>query len=272
LNGRITKKDVLDYIERSQVSGTQLTGLLSSPLKPHLTPATEPPDTIIPHTNIRKRIAEHMVHSKRTSPHVTTVFEADMSKVVAHRAANKDAFSRDGTKLTFTTYFVAATAAALKTFPVVNSSWNNEGLILHPEVNIGMATSLGEEGLIVPVIKQADNLSLRGIARAVNDLAQRARAKQLKPDEVIGGTFTISNHGVSGSLLAMPIINQPQCAILGVGKLQKRVIVLADEAGYDTIAVRPMVFLTLTFDHRILDGAAADYFLENVVNTLENWT
>jgi 2-oxoglutarate dehydrogenase E2 component (dihydrolipoamide succinyltransferase) len=160
----------------------------------------------------------------------------------------------------------------LKAYPRVNSSWSDEGLILRNEVNIGMATSLGEEGLIVPVIKRADELSLRGVARTVNDLANRARAKQLQPDEVSGGTFTITNHGISGSLFAMPIINQPQCAILGVGKLQKRVIVLADETGYDTIAVRPMVYLTLTFDHRILDGAVADYFLARVVDTLENWT
>jgi 2-oxoisovalerate dehydrogenase E2 component (dihydrolipoyl transacylase) len=271
LKGRITKKDVLTYVERSQASVDQVSGAAALPTTPIATSAGTS-DTLIPHTTIRRRIAEHMVVSKRTSPHVTTVFEADMSNVVAHRAANKEAFARDGLKLTFTAYFVAATAAALKAFPVVNSSWSEEGLILRREINIGMATSLGEEGLIVPVIKHADELSLVGIARSVNDLANRARAKQLQPDEVSGGTFTITNHGVSGSLFAMPIINQPQTAILGVGKLQKRVIVLADEAGYDTIAVRPMVYLTLTFDHRILDGAVADYFLAKVVETLEHWT
>ena len=185
---------------------------------------------------------------------------------------HKDDFARDGAKLTYTAYFVAATALALRTFPNVNSSWDDAGLILHQDINIGMATSLGEDGLIVPVIKNADDLSLRGISRTVNDLASRARSKQLQPDEVTEGTFTITNHGVSGSLFAMPIINQPQCAILGVGKLQKRVIVLEENSGYDTISVRPMVYLTLTFDHRILDGAIADYFLAKVVDTLENWT
>ena len=220
---------------------------------------------------MRRRIAEHMLESKRTSPHVTTVFEADLSKVVAHRQFHKAAFEQDGIRLTYTAYFLAAAATALKAYPIVNSSWSDDGLILHRKINIGMATSLGEEGLIVPVVRRADELSLRGIARSVNDLANRARTRQLKPDEVSGGTFSITNHGVSGSLFAMPIINQPQCAILGIGKLQKRVVVLADDSGYDTIAVRPMVYLTLTFDHRILDGAVAAYFLAKVVETLENW-
>ncbi len=261
LNNRITKKDVLGFIASEKSSQTS-----------YETQTSLHPGTVVPHSNIRRRIAEHMVMSKQTSPHVTTVFEANMSKIIAHREVNKDTFAWDGVKLTFTAYFVAATAAALRVFPNVNSSWSADGLMLHRNINIGMATSLGEEGLIVPVIKNADDLSLLGTARAVNDLANRARSKQLQPDEVSGGTFTITNHGVSGSLFAMPIINQPQCAILGVGKLQKRVIVLEDNQGYDTIAVRPMVYLTLTFDHRILDGAAADYFLAKVVDTLEeNW-
>ena len=143
---------------------------------------------------------------------------------------------------------------------------------MNNSINIGLATSLGEEGLIVPVIKDADHLSLLGIANCINDLANRARSKQLKPDEISGGTFTITNHGVSGSLFATPIINQPQSAILGIGKIQKRVIALEDFLGYDTIAVRPMVYLTLTFDHRVTDGAIADYFLGEVVNKLENWS
>jgi 2-oxoglutarate dehydrogenase E2 component (dihydrolipoamide succinyltransferase) len=265
LNGRITKKDILTYIESGHQDLAKRDKVTIDPLNIEHT-------SFIPHSAIRRRIANHMVLSKHTSPHVTTVFEADLSKVVSHRAINKEIFARDGIKLTFTAYFVAAAAIALKAFPITNSSWNDDGLILHREINIGMATSLGEEGLIVPVIKHADELSLLGISRAVNDLANRARASQLRPDEVSGGTFTITNHGVSGSLFAMPIINQPQCAILGVGKLQKRVIALEDNAGYDTISVRPMVYLTLTFDHRILDGAIADHFLAKVVDTLENWT
>jgi 2-oxoglutarate dehydrogenase E2 component (dihydrolipoamide succinyltransferase) len=220
---------------------------------------------------VRRSIAEHMVQSKHTSPHVTTIMEADLSRVVAHRQANKDTFAKDGVNLTFTAYFVAAAVDALKAYPIVNSSWTDDGIRLHRAINIGVAASLGEAGLIVPVIKDADRLSLLGLARIINDLAQRARSKQLKPDEVQGGTFTITNHGVTGSLFATPIINQPQCAILGVGKIQKRVVVVSDAAGNDSIAIRPMVYLGLTFDHRILDGAIADNFLGRVAETLQNW-
>jgi len=187
--------------------------------------------------------------------------------VVAHRAANKAEFARGGVNLTFTPYFIAAIVAGLKAFPAANSSWSEEGLLLHGAINIGMATSLGQDGLIVPVIKGADGLSLLGLARAVNDLAERARARKLQPDEVKGGTFTITNHGTSGSLFATPVISQPQCGILGVGAIQKRVVVIND-----AIAIRPMVYLSLTFDHRILDGAGADGFLAKVVDTLQNWS
>lgn len=210
--------------------------------------------------------------SKHTSPHVTTIMEADLSRVVAHRQANKETFSRDGVNLTFTAYFVSAAVLALKAYPMVNSSWTDEGILLHPKVNIGLATSLGDEGLIVPVIKGAENLSLLGLAQTINDLANRARAHKLQPDEVKGGTFTITNHGISGSLFASPIINQPQCGILGVGAIQKRVVVISDIELGDTIAIRPMVYLGMTFDHRILDGATADYFLGKVVESLENWS
>jgi 2-oxoglutarate dehydrogenase E2 component (dihydrolipoamide succinyltransferase) len=224
---------------------------------------------------VRSRIAEHMVRSKHTSPHVTTVMEADMGRVIAHRAANKASFERDGANLTFTAYFVAAAVEALKAVPIVNSSWTDDGVLLHKQVNIGVAVSLGDRGLIVPVVKNVDQLSLLAIARSVNDLAERARGRELQPDEVQGGTFTITNHGVSGSLMAMPIINQPQCAILGVGVMQKRAVVV-DAAGStgvtaDTIAIRPMVYLTLTFDHRIIDGAIGDHFLAALVQRLQSW-
>jgi 2-oxoisovalerate dehydrogenase E2 component (dihydrolipoyl transacylase) len=207
-----------------------------------------------------------MVHSKTVSPHVTTVFEVDMSRVIAHREANKAAFERDGVRLTFTPYFVAASVAALKAYPQVNSSFTDEGLLLHKQINIGVAVSLGEEGLIVPVVKGADSMSLLGLAREVNDLAERARKKQLKPDDVVGSTFTITNHGISGSLFATPIINQPNVGILGVGAIQKRVVVLGD-----AIAIRPMVYIGLTFDHRVLDGASADWFVAKIKEALENW-
>ncbi len=270
LGGRITKKDVLTYVE-GQTAATPTVSPTSQPVAAPLTPNPQPPtpalgDTVLPLSTMRRAIAEHMVRSKNTSPHVTTVFEADLSRVVAHREANKAQFARDGINLTFTAYFVAATVAALKAFPMVNSVFDNDKLLLKREVNIGVAVSLGEEGLIVPVVKNADEKSLLALARSVNDLSNRARAKQLKPEEVQGGTFTITNHGVSGSLFATPIINQPQCGILGVGAIQKRVVVIND-----AIAIRPMCYISLTFDHRSLDGATADHFVNKVKETLEGW-
>ena len=261
LNGRITKNDVLNFVESGESAAP------ATRLSPHLTPETGTHDTLIKHTVIRRQIAEHMVMSQHTSPHVLTVMEADMSRVTKHRSANKEIFERDGVNLTFTAYFMMAIVAGLKAYPNVNSSWTDEGILVYKAVNIGMATSLGEEGLIVPVIKDADNLSLLAMARAVNDLANRARSKKLQPDEVRGGTFTLTNHGISGSLFAFPIINQPQSGILGVGAMQKRVVVTEGDA----IAIRPMVYLSFVFDHRILDGASADAFLMKVKETLENW-
>jgi 2-oxoisovalerate dehydrogenase E2 component (dihydrolipoyl transacylase) len=260
LNGRITKNDVLTFVEKRK------SGIGAQVAVPRVTLDTGAGDTLIKHTVIRKQIAEHMMMSKHTSPHVLTVMEADMSKVIAHQKANADAFMRDGITLTLTAYFMMAIVAGLKAYPMTNSSWTEEGVLVHKAINIGMATSLGEEGLIVPVIKNADNLSLLAMARSVNDLANRARSKKLQPDEVKGGTFTLTNHGVSKSLFSFPIINQPQCGILGVGALQKRVAVVND-----AIAIRPMIYLSFVFDHRILDGASADWFLMKVKETLENW-
>lgn len=260
LNGRITKNDVLNFVESGKPS------IPTTRPTAHSMPETGAHDTVIKHTAIRKQIAEHMVMSKHTSPHVLTVMEADMSRVAKHRSANKEIFARDGVNLTFTAYFMLAIVAGLKTYPQVNSSWAEEGILVHKDINLGMATSLGEEGLIVPVIKGADDMSLLAMARTVNDLATRARSKKLQPDDVRGGTFTLTNHGISGSLFAFPVINQPQCGILGVGAMQKRVVVIDD-----AIAIRPMVYLSFVFDHRILDGASADRFLTKVKETLENW-
>ncbi len=259
LNGRITKNDLQKFIESGGPTGAQPAAVPSS--------APQTGDQLIKHSVIRKQIAERMVLSKHTSPHVLTVMEADMSKIVAHRAANQGGFERDGVKLTFTAYFLMAIVAGLKTYPAANSSWSEEGILIHKAVNLGMATSLGEDGLIVPVIKNADLLSLLAMAGAVNDLAGRARARKLQPDEVRNGTFTLTNHGTAGSLFAMPIINQPQTGILGTGAIQKRVIVIGD-----AIAIRPMMYLSFVFDHRVLDGASADLFLMKVKETLENWT
>jgi 2-oxoisovalerate dehydrogenase E2 component (dihydrolipoyl transacylase) len=252
--GRVTKKDILAYVE-SRAKGEERkatselppweqpgTGDLFKPTEeayaptPAVAPRSPlraphpmlPGDELMPLSSIRRSIAEHMLKSKTVSPHVTTIFQVDLSRVVAHREANKAAFERDGAKLTFTPYFIAASVAALKAYPQVNSSFTEEGLLLHKQVNIGVAVSLGDEGLIVPVVKGADSVSLLGLARAVNDLAERARKKLLKPDEVVGSTFTITNHGVSGSLFATPIINQPNVGILGVGVIQKCVVVIND--------------------------------------------
>ena len=262
LNGRITKNDVLAFVENGKSNlGSQKSQVESHTVQPLIG------DQLIKHTTMRKSIADHMVMSKRTSPHVLTVMEADMSRVTKHRGANKAAFERDGVNLTFTAYFMSAIVAGLKAYPMANSSWSDEGVLIHKNINIGMATSLGEEGLIVPVIKGADNLSLLAMARSVNDLANRARNKKLQPNEVKGGTFTLTNHGISGSLFAFPVINQPQCGILGIGAMQKRVVVIDD-----AIAIRPMVYMSFVFDHRILDGASADWFLAKVKETLENWS
>ena len=266
LNRRVTKNDVLNFVE----SGRQPAGIPAAQA-PHPQVTAGVGDQLVKHTTIRRQIAEHMSMSQKTSPHVLSVMEADMSRVSAHRAANKEQYARDGVKLTFTAYFIAAIVTALKAHPMVNSTWTEEGLIVHSAVHIGMATSLGDEGLIVPVIKNADNLSLLAIARTVNDLANRARSKKLQPDDVRGGTFTLTNHGIGGSLLAMPIINQPQSAILGTGAMQKRVVVVTDANGNDSISIRPMVYLSLVFDHRILDGASADAFLSTIKSTLESW-
>lgn len=264
LNGRITKNDVLSFVEGGKKTMDDRPKTIVH--GPSSMVSSGAGDQLIKHTVIRRQIAEHMVMSKHTSPHVLTVMEADLSRVARHRSANKESFARDGVNLTFTAYFMTAIVAGLKAYPNVNSSWTDEGILIHKDINLGMATSLGEDGLIVPVIKGADNLSLLAMARAVNDLANRARSKKLQTDEVKGGTFTLTNHGISGSLLAFPVINQPQCGILGVGAMQKRVVVIDD-----AIAIRPMVYLSFVFDHRILDGASADWFLTKVKETLENW-
>ena len=282
--GRITKKDVLAYVEGGQAVAPweePASGELFRPTEEIFGKKQSAPDsttsagTVQPLDAVRTRIAEHMVRSKHTSPHVTTLMEADLGRVIGHRKAHKESFQREGAKLTFTAYFVAATVEALKEFPIVNSSWSDEGIVLHKSANVGVAVSLGDEGLIVPVVKDAEQLSLLAIAKAVNDLGERARSHKLVPDEVQGGTFTITNHGVSGSLLATPIINQPQCAILGVGVLQKRPVVIEGMSPSgepeDSLAIRPMVYLTLTFDHRIIDGAIADHFLAVVVQRLQSW-
>ncbi len=275
MEGRITKEDVMAFIEARNTTAVPTPAPASIPVEPLATSKSVIEvnnSTLIPHTLLRKQIAERMVQSHLSSPPVLTVMEADLSKVLAHRAANKEFFARQGVNLTLTAYFTAAIVSALKMHPKVNSSWTDEGLLIHNTINLGMATSLGADGLIVPVIKDAGALSLFGLARSVNDLATRARSKKLLPDEVKGGTFTLTNHGSAGSLFATPIIFQPQAAILGTGVMQKRAVVVSDATGNDAIAIRPMIYLSLVFDHRILDGEGADNFLKSVKDALENWT
>ncbi len=272
--GRITKEDVLIYLESRKVAPSTAA---EKPVQTAVEPApiekqVSLPGELLQLSSSRKQIAERMVNSQHTSPHVLTVMEADLSKVLAHRAANKAAFAAQDVNLTLTAYFCSAIVSSLKSFPMVNASWTDEGIQLHRDINLGIATALGEQGLIVPVIKDAGLLSLQGLAQKINDLSSRARTKKLLPEEVKGGTFTLTNHGSGGSIFASPIIFQPQAAILGTGMMQKRAVVITDLSGNDSIAIRPMIYLSLVFDHRILDGEGADRFLKAIKENLENWS
>jgi pyruvate dehydrogenase E2 component (dihydrolipoamide acetyltransferase) len=223
--------------------------------------------TVEPMSNMRQRIAEHMLASKRVSPHVYSVDEIDMTKVASLRAKSKEEFEqRYETKLTFMPFFVKAAVAGLRAFPTVNASLDGTNVVLHKEINIGIAVAL-DWGLIVPVVKGADEKNLLGIQRTLNDLAERARSKKLKPEEVQEGTFSITNPGVFGGLFGLPVISQPNVAILGLGAIEKRPVVIND-----SIAIRSMCYVTLSYDHRVVDGAVAHQFLHKVKETLENWS
>ena len=225
----------------------------------------------VPHSGMRAAIAAHMLQSVTTAPHVTAVFEADFSAIMRHRAAHKEGFAADGINLSYTAYIVSACVSAMRAVPEVNSRWHEDALEIFEDINIGVGTALGDQGLIVPVIRRAQDLSLAEIAARLQDLTTRARENALTGADVRGGTFTISNHGISGSLLAAPIIiNQPQSAILGVGKVEKRVVV-REVDGVDTIQVRPMAYVSLTIDHRSLDGHQTNAWLTHFVEVLENW-
>ncbi len=226
----------------------------------------------VPHTAVRKRIADHMVQSLlHTAPHVTTVFEADMTAVLTDRARQRDEFARRGAPLTLTAYFVQAAVAAIRAVPEANSRWTDTALEIYDSIHVGVATAVEGVGLVVPVLHDADARDLFDTARALDELVTRARAGKLSPADVRGGTFTISNHGVSGSLLAAPIIiNQPQAAILGVGKLEKRPVVV-EEGDEQKIVARPRCYVTLTLDHRVMDGHQANHFLQVFVQKLTGW-
>ncbi len=260
-------------IDAADVAGSGLDGRITAHDVERHAAAPKPvaDGTRIPHSAIRRRVAEHMARSVAEAPHVTTLFEADLTRVLAHRARNTAAYQSRGVHLTLTAYFVSACATALQTHREVNATFHREALELHRDINIGVGTALGDQGLIVPVIHRAQSLDLFELAQRLERLVAAARTGKLAAEDVRGGTFTISNHGVGGSLLAAPIIiNQPQVAILGVGRVQRRVCVLP-VGKEEEIGIRSMCYLTLTIDHRALDAFQANAFLSSIVSTLEQW-
>jgi 2-oxoglutarate dehydrogenase E2 component (dihydrolipoamide succinyltransferase) len=274
--GRITKQDVESYMAAQ--GARTVAASAAAPAAPAPPAAMEAPlaravpakTRVEPMSTMRQKIAEHMIFSKRTSAHVTTVHKLDVTKIARIREKQKAAFQeRYGFSLTFLPFFTRAAAEALRAFPIVNASIEGANVIYHSDVNIGIAVALdGGSGLIVPVIRNADEKNVVGLQRSIVDLANRARSRQLKPDEVQGGTFSITNFGSFGSIFATPVINQPQVAILGVGTVEKTPVVVENDA----IAIRSICYLALTFDHRLIDGAMADQFCQKVKQILENWS
>jgi pyruvate dehydrogenase E2 component (dihydrolipoamide acetyltransferase) len=267
ISGRVTKNDILAYIESPSRTAPQGTGAPAQTPHGH-TPATGAglAGQTVPLSVMRRKIAEHMVLSKRTSAHVHTVFEVNYSRVEQIRKARKADYEASGGKLTYLAFIVKAAIDALRQIPVMNASLDaGNNVTYHRQINVGIAVSL-DWGLIVPVIKAADEKNLLGISKAISDLADRARAKQLKPEEVQGGTFTVTNPGGIGAQFGLPIINQPQVGILGVGAIEKRAVVIDDAIG-----IRLMGYLSLAFDHRVVDGAVGDQFMALVKHQLENW-
>jgi len=275
LSGRVTKKDLLGYIEAypANAADTKAPATTSAPSGGATftieAPEIEvgPRDRVEPLSVMRQNIAEHMVFSRRLSAHCQTVHQCDVTHVEALRRKYKQAYADKGVKLSFTSFLVKAVADALRTYPTVNASLSGNNVVYRGDVNIGVAVAL-DAGLIVPVVRNADELSVRGLSRAIGDLSGRARNKKLQPEDVQGGTFTVSNNGVFGALYGIPIINQPQVAILGVGAVDRRVVVVGDD---DSFAVRSIVHLCLSFDHRLIDGATADGFVNAIKKTLSNF-
>src|SRR5450759_3459684 len=289
IHSRVTKNDILSYIENRKVAAAPALAeapaarpaeaLEAGRAQPQAAPApaaaprpsiavTER-DEVVPMTKIRRITAENMTLSKRTSAHVTTVFQVDYTALARLREEHKDAFlQKNGVKLTYLPFIFRACVQALKEFPQVNASIDGENIVYHKDVHLGMAVAL-DWGLIVPVIRNADEKSILGLARASQDLAERARTKRLKPEEIHGGTFTVTNPGVLGSLFGPPMIVKPQVAILGVGAIEKRPVVVTDPNGSDSIGIRTMGYLALSFDHRLIDGAVADQFMAKVKKKLE---
>jgi len=280
LGGRITKQDILDFIEKSQrpaapapaaaaAASTSSVPSASTPA-PRPVPAVIPGD-LVPLTHMRKIIAQRMIESRRTSAHVHCMYEVDFTRIVQLRNRNKAGFEqRHGARLTFMPFFVRAAIIALQQWPIINASLEGEAVRYHRHVNVGIAVAL-DWGLIVPVLKNADELNFLGLQRGITDLGERARTKKLKPEEVEGSTFTVTNPGQFGAVFGLPIINQPNAAILGVGGISKMPLVVTDKEGADSIAIRSVVHLTLGYDHRLIDGAVADQFMALLKKTLEGW-
>jgi 2-oxoglutarate dehydrogenase E2 component (dihydrolipoamide succinyltransferase) len=269
-HGRVTRNDVRNYIQNAPMANA--TSPINSPTAIHMPVARPLQGTMVKHTNMRKSIAKHMVNSLlETSPHVTSVFEMDMSNIIEHRKWHKTEYAELGVKLTFTAYFLAAIVKAVKEVPQVNARFHEEALELFSDVNIGVGTALGDKGLVVPVVQQVQSMNLFSIAQALNVQTEKARSGNIAPSDMKNGTFTISNHGVSGSLFATPIIiNQPEVAILGIGKLEKRVCV-EEVAGVDTMVIKPKCYVSLSIDHRALDAHQTNMFLAKFVDVIENW-
>jgi len=271
VSGRVTKNDILDFLQQgvgqapSPVTPAQPAGQAKAPAVQF---AAGESTRIEPLSVMRKKIAQHMVISKQTSAHVTTVFEVDFTHIDRLRRQHKNGYAERGVKLTYMPFIVQAVITGLREFPVLNASMDENNILYHRDLNIGIAVAL-DWGLIVPVLKHADEKNTLGLARTINDLGERARTKKLSPDEVQGGTFTITNPGIYGGLFGTPIINQPQVAILGVGGVKKRPVVIETKEG-DSIAIRSMCYLALTFDHRLVDGAVADQFMARVRQVIES--
>lgn len=276
LGGRITKQDITAFLEQPGAASTNAvsTSQSSAPARKPDAAVSAPaaiPGDLVPMTQMRKIIAHRMVESRRTSAHVHAMFEVDLTRIVQLRNKNKSAFEkRNGARLTFMPFFTRAAILTLQQFPIVNASIEGDSIRYHRHVNVGIAVAL-DWGLIVPVLKNADELNFLGLQRGISDLGERARGKKLKPEEVEGSTFTITNPGQFGAVFGLPIINQPNSAIMGVGGITKAPVVVTDDDGNDSIAIRSLVHLTLGYDHRIIDGAVADQFMAQVKKTLENW-
>ena len=275
LGGRITKQDIMAFVEGPAVAAEPAAAPVPAAAPaPAAKPAPPPaiPGDLVAMTQMRKIIAQRMIESRRTSAHVHCMFEVDLSRIVQLRNRSKAAFEqRHGARLTFMPFFVRAAVIALQQFPIVNASIEEESIRYHRKINVGIAVAL-DWGLIVPVLKNAGDLNFLGLQRGIADLGERARTKKLKPEDVEGSTFTITNPGQFGAVFGLPIINQPNSAILGVGGITKAPVVVTDENGNDSIAIRPLVHLTLGYDHRLIDGAVADQFMAFVKKTLESWS